>query len=149
MDVAAKFNLIPLNSKSKAATACSIKMCVPKQKQQYDVTPVSPITNLTISDFKNIALKDFSYEKNEPITEHSPYIEFFFDEKRVVVKKSSFCWLLRGDVHKLSNDRLLRVQASNGIRKINKPRAAKKITAAAAKKKKNILNVNLYRKRKY
>lgn len=103
-----------------------------------------PITNFSISDFKNIALKDYSLKKNEPITEDSPYIEFLFDTKRVVVKKSSFCWLLRGDAQKLSNDRLLRVQAN----KKNKPRAAKHITTVATKKK-ITLNANMHGKCKY
>lgn len=75
---------------------------------------------LAVSDLKNIALKNYAEKKANPITETSPYIELCFDSKRIVVKKTSLCWLLRpDDGPKLSNDRLLRVRASN-ISKENK-----------------------------
>lgn len=142
INMAAKFGLISKKS-TKAATTCNIKTSETKPIKRCEA-PVVPIRNFSISDFKNIALKDYSLKKNEPITEDSPYIEFLFDTKRVVVKKSSFCWLLRGDAQKLSNDRLLRVQAN----KKNKPRAAKHITTVATKKK-ITLNANMHGKCKY
>lgn len=149
IQTAVKFNLISIHSKSTAmsATNCQIKMCSLRQKKKCDVTPMLSIKNMCISDFKNIALKDYSYKKSEEITESSPYIEFVFESKRIVVKKSSFCWLLREDVHKLSNDRLLRVQANHDITKINKPRMTQKNATSAFKK--NKVFFKHYNQRKY
>lgn len=47
------------------------------------------------------------------IDEASPYTEIFRGKgKRLVVKKTSLCWLMRRDWQKISADRLRRVQAS-------------------------------------
>lgn len=42
----------------------------------------------TVSDFENIALKNYAEKKTEAITETSPYVELCFDSKRIVVKKN-------------------------------------------------------------
>lgn len=63
---------------------------------------------------RTIQLKN--YAKNfagEKIEETSSYVELFSDENiRIVVKKSSLCWLLRKDYTRISSDRLVRVQMS-------------------------------------
>lgn len=66
---------------------------------------------LKLSNFDGLTLKDFSVSKN-CIDENSPFVEIKFDDniKRIVVKKSSFCWLLRKDWQRMSSDRLRRVQ---------------------------------------
>lgn len=49
---------------------------------------------------------------DQEIPDTSPYVEVFYDGiKRIVVKKSSLCWVLRPPAMKLSSDRLRRVQA--------------------------------------
>lgn len=60
---------------------------------------------------KNIALKDYSSElSNRVIDEKSPYVVIHDDNKKIIVKKTSWCWLLRKDYHKISSDRLERVK---------------------------------------
>lgn len=69
---------------------------------------------LKLVDLKNIQLKN--YEKNvssDAIDTTSPYVEIVCDDgKRIVVRKTSLCWLLGSDCRKMSCDRLLRVRYS-------------------------------------
>lgn len=125
INTAVKFNLISsrasVNTKQKA-TACHINKYTPKKTNVSETNSRSqpmPLKKLTVSDFKNIALTNYAEKTITPITETSPYTELIFDSKRVVVKKTSFCWLLRDDVTKMSNDRLLRVRTIADIKKIN------------------------------
>lgn len=63
--------------------------------------------------FKNIQLKNFSDKLNEEINATGPYVEILTDDgQRIVVKKTSLCWLWSPESKKLSSDRLLRVQYS-------------------------------------
>lgn len=123
---AIKFKLISsrtTEATKRKTTACHINEYIPKKTNNSKAVPHSqaiPMKQLAVSDLKNIALKNYAEKKANPITETSPYIELCFDSKRIVVKKTSLCWLLRpDDGPKLSNDRLLRVRASN-ISKENK-----------------------------
>lgn len=65
-----------------------------------------------IIQLKNIALKNFAdkfLDKN--VVENCPFVEVYSNSiKRIVVKKTSFCWMLRNDYAKLSSDRLERVK---------------------------------------
>lgn len=63
-------------------------------------------------DLKNIQLKDFSNQpKQNVIVEKSPYAEIRSARgKRIIVKKTSLCWLLRKESQKVSRDRLVRVR---------------------------------------
>lgn len=149
---AIKFNLISATSTAvtiQRATSCQVKAYTPKAEKITKYIPSLPTKTFSVSDFKNIALKNYAEKKSEPITETSPYLEFHFDLKRIVVKKTSFCWLLRNDVAKLSNDRLLRVQTG-----IDSKRKNKKPKAKQTKKNFDVSQVNgfkftLHRKCKY
>lgn len=60
---------------------------------------------------KSIQLKNFADKfKLRVVTPESSYVEIINSRKRMVVKKTSLCWLLRRDYVKLSSDRLKRVQ---------------------------------------
>lgn len=60
---------------------------------------------------KSIMLKNYD---GKLIHEKSPFVEICYNsKKKFVVKKTSFCWMLRKDSLKLSSDRLLRVQMSD------------------------------------
>lgn len=63
---------------------------------------------------KGTKLKNYAHKfAGKQISEESPFVEICNDEaKRIVVKKSSLCWLLREDPGKLSSDRLQRVRGS-------------------------------------
>lgn len=65
----------------------------------------------------HVTLIDYSEKFMDVPNEQSIYVEVFCGphHKRKVIKKSSLCWLLREDTHKLSNDRLQRVRT--GLRK--------------------------------
>lgn len=97
-----------------------------------NTVPITTTKQLQLSDLSSICLKIFP-EKTE-IEESSPFVELLFENQshRVVVKKTSLCWLLRKDWQKLSNDRLKRVQCSNKIVKIS---ARNKLKLKLRKKK--------------
>lgn len=63
---------------------------------------------------KNIQLKDFSDKfENKCVEENSPYVEVYRSTtKRIIVRKTSFCWMLRNDYAKISSDRLERVKSN-------------------------------------
>lgn len=97
----------------------------------------------TLSQLRALTLKNYASNFIDEIPEISPYVEVYNDgEKRVVVKKSSLCWLLREDPGKLSSDRIERVkgimshktnkkkkQVVKKIYKLNrKPRLLKRLT---------------------
>lgn len=107
-----------------------------------------PIKTLTLSDFKNIALKNYSDRKFEPITETSPYIELVYGTKRIVVKKTSLCWLLQEDLVKMSNDRLMRVRAEIHSNKVNSKAKSKRARMCTVKPKKKF-KMTLRRSCKY
>lgn len=66
----------------------------------------------TLPDIKNIQLKDYTGKyAHEVVDETSPFVEMYnVTGRRTLVKKTSLCWLLRGESQKLSSDRLQRVQ---------------------------------------
>lgn len=63
----------------------------------------------------SIALKNYADNfGSEELEETVSFVEVFRDDEinmRIIVKKTSFCWLLRGDHVRLSSDRLERVKA--------------------------------------
>lgn len=78
-----------------------------KIMKNINITPIDP------PNFNNIQLKNFADKLHGEILATGPYVEIITDDnKRVVVKKMSLCWLWRAESKKLSNDRLLRVQYS-------------------------------------
>lgn len=115
IDTAKNFNI---TTNMKQATQCHVKPFTLKKEVEPKMIPARPNTKtLTVSDFRNIALKNYAEKKGAEITETSPYLEFNFGVKRIVVKKTSFCWLLRSDVKKLSNDRQLKFRTDNDSNK--------------------------------
>lgn len=86
----------------------------------------------------SIALKNYAYKfGDEELEETASFVEVFRNDEmniRIIVKKTSFCWLLRGDHVRLSSDRLERVKADmkmknkmhNSPRKIPMKRLNKK-----------------------
>lgn len=71
--------------------------------------------------FEHINLKNFAEKFNDnDIDENSGFVEVFINiHKRIIVKKTSLCWLLRNDYAKLSSDRLERVKENNRNEKNN------------------------------
>lgn len=78
--------------------------------------------------FKYVQFKNFADEFNDvDIDEKSGFVEVFSSpDKRIVVKKTSLCWLLRSDSAKLSSDRLERVKGSKKFRVYNLRTLSKK-----------------------
>lgn len=91
--------------------------------------------------FKKIVLKNYATKlQNFAVDETSPYVEVPGTwNKRIVLKKSSLCWLLRDDYCKLSSDRLERVKVANGKvkRRRNTEQTKKKRNYFSHKYKKN------------
>lgn len=116
-ELALDFNLITSDDlKEEDLLYCKIKPIL-KSQQMQRVTDPKPLIQkkpLKISDFNGITLKNFAAKKNS-IDKISSFVELEFNDKakRVVVKKSSFVWLLRKDCQRISSDRLRRVQAAN------------------------------------
>lgn len=112
---------IGLLGKKEASNAkiyeCKINPHLPKDsvKKQRKPQPNSPEEkNKILMQLHSTLLKNYSEKfENKCIDETSPYTEIFREKgKRLVVKKTSLCWLLRKDWQKISADRLQRVQAS-------------------------------------
>lgn len=91
--------------------ACRINPYSPKPTSKIAPKKTLIPKLLKLSNFDGLTLKNFSFTKN-CIDEKSQFVELKFDNntKRIVVKKSSFVWLLRKDWHRMSSDRLRRVQ---------------------------------------
>lgn len=75
-------------------------------------------------DLKNIQLKNFDGKyRTSDMSEAGPYVKIVCtDDKEILVKKTSLCWLLGTDSVKLSNDRLLRVRSPTPITTTKKNR---------------------------
>lgn len=122
---------------------CRIKPLVGQNQidQECEEAPRTPPQTLSI--LGNIQMTDYSNKFPEKPNETSSYIEIFCgpNRKRMVVKKTSLCWLLREDTYKLSSDRLMRVRSvcrknvKSTVRIKKKP--SKKIKFNIYKKKKN------------
>lgn len=96
--------------KINAHTISTAKVTRKKQCLQLN----SERKSYVLPDMKNIQLKDYTGKyKRKNIGERSPYVEMQnTDGKRILVKKTSLCWLLREESQKLSSDRLQRVKYS-------------------------------------
>lgn len=68
----------------------------------------------------------------EEVSDKSPYVEVYrSNERRIVIKKTSICWLLRKDCSKLSSDCLIRVRSET------QQRSKKKFTHRKTKRTNN------------
>lgn len=96
----------PINFKTNIKNTCDSTE-VAKQNILETIARMRAAASLTtLKNYaKNFAKKD--------ILETSSFVEIYnVGKKRMVVKKSSLCWLLRGDSGKLSSDRILRVRGA-------------------------------------
>lgn len=93
--------------------SCPLSSLQPKDKKTPEVkTDQIPISDAVFYP-KAIGLRSFCNKfRDKNIPEDSPYVEVHCKKmEKCVIKKTSFCWLLRTDFCKLSSDRMLRVQA--------------------------------------
>lgn len=109
---AKKFNLI--DNRSAKNIECKINphtATSSKLKKSQEVLAPNRVNTKQL-DISNIKLKDYTGNlKNLDIDETSPYVAIVqHSGVRAIIKKTSLCWLLRGDCEKVSSDRLLRVR---------------------------------------
>lgn len=122
---ATKLGLIANKKKYQSDYPCQIKSTVEVKLQQTKSKPEASSDNtralsykLKFADLKNIQLKNYANVSSDAIDTTSMYVEVVCDDgKRIVVKKTSLCWLLGPDCRKMSSDRLLRVRYTNPISK--------------------------------
>lgn len=111
-ETATKLGLI--SSTKPRPMFCRIKPYTPKCikiTQQMKSLSINKKTAPKMPDSRNIQLKDYS-GKLKNIDERSPYVLLdSVKEKKVIVRKTSLCWLLRHESRKLSSDRLVRVRS--------------------------------------
>lgn len=118
---AKRLGLIEANNNKQQSCECKIKPAKPKtvfktkQTHPYksDDDDIDSI-QLTANDLKNIQLKNYAHKvKPADVDGTGPYVKInCSNNKQIVVKKTSFCWLLGTDVIQLSSDRQLRVMHS-------------------------------------
>lgn len=120
ISTATKIGLIKPNETKQQSYGCKIKPFTSTNakrvntKNAHKSCPVlNPIT-FTASDLKNIQLKNYSIKVNpDDIIPTGPYVKIkSTNERIIVVKKTSLCWLFAKEQKKLSNDRPLRVMTS-------------------------------------
>lgn len=114
---AKKIGLIEGNVVSVENYECQIKPATPtttsrlKKKQFIENKIGINSLQLTMCDLKNIKLINYVNKvKPDGIDGNGPYVEIRNSKnKKMLVKKTSLCWLLGNESKKLSSDRLLRV----------------------------------------
>lgn len=113
---AKKFGLISKERETQKDYVCKIQPYSPKpQRTELTAEPTIKHTRqFQLKDLKNIQLKDWTGKiKQTVIDKSSLYTEVrCTNGKKILVKKSSLCWLLNPDQNKLSSDRLQRVRFS-------------------------------------
>lgn len=121
---AKKNGLIGIKKSKNVDISCKVLPYVPKKKtksRKQNHTLSSDEKNHLLSRLKvQLLLSSGSIKShanifaNEPIPEKCPYVEvdknIINKKKRLVLKKTFVCWLLRKHLGKLSSDRLQRVQ---------------------------------------
>lgn len=112
---AKKLGLITAKRPQQTIFNCKINTIITQAiRKKKTLPPKNDMESFELPNLKNIQLKDFStkFALND-IDMRSPYVELHSATgKRIVVKKSSLCWLLRDESQKLSSDRLQRVKYS-------------------------------------
>lgn len=100
-------------------------------RKKATVSSVLPYANQNmwsriLSYMRAISLRNFAVKfDGQDVEPNRPYVEIPNDIKRIVVKKTTLCWLLRSDHVKLSSDRLERVKAVCGTKKLTLKRNSK------------------------
>lgn len=106
--------------------ACNINAYVNKQPKQciYDTLKRNRFHIEHKIRLDKVVLKNFADRfVGKNVDNYSPYIEIYRNSetgKRIIVKKTSFIWLIRNDPLRLSSDRLERVKARATKLKIKK-----------------------------
>lgn len=101
--------------------SCKLKPYTKKRIVNKNTAQTSNGTNIarnfihTMLHMGSIALKNYADKfGDDKLEETESFVEVFRSDEnsiRIIVKKTSFCWLLRGDNVRLSTDRLERVKA--------------------------------------
>lgn len=122
---ATKLGLIEITNSVDEKCMCKINPLVfQNQTNEFQKRQVVPSVDsksnafeFKLADLENIELKNFDGKyKASDMSEAGPYVEIVCaDDKKILVKKTSLCWLLGTDCVKLSDDRLLRVRAATTI----------------------------------
>lgn len=91
---------------------------------------ISEKPSLKMPNLQNIQLKDYTGKLNKThIDERSSYAEIrSATGKKILVRKTSLCWLLRKESRKVSSDRLLRVRNHSSKKHSSIPRNPNKTT---------------------
>lgn len=114
--VAIKLGLITKRDSQRKKLECKSNPYKPKlscvTKRMKSLTISDETTTMKMPDPRNIQLKDyFGKLQNNDIGEKSPYTVLHCSSgKKVIVRKTSLCWLMARETNKLSSDRLIRVQ---------------------------------------
>lgn len=111
---AKKFGLISNKHKNQTNFVCKIQPFTSKNKTTQQLPPIQHTQPLQLKTLRNIQLKDWTGKlKQSVVDDASIYTEIICsNHKKIVVRKSSLCWLLNPDPKKLSSDRLQRVRFS-------------------------------------
>lgn len=119
----------------------------------YKPTPSSPepkqSRNRCEIQLDKVKLKNFADQfVAEEVDELSSFVEIFRNKKgkRIIIKKTSFIWLLRNDPTRLSSDRLQRVMASIKIKIKKKTKVHSTIHKYLGRKMKRKKNARVYLK---
>lgn len=113
---ALEFGLIRKNQIKNFDFACKIPPYSAKQKKSKNLNKHDVVNRDTsyLRLLTNVALKNYAYKfDDEVISQTSPYVELpMIKTGRLIVKKTSLCWLLRKDYARISSDRLERVKST-------------------------------------
>lgn len=112
---ATKFGLVTKANTQRLKIECKINPYTPKLNcvsKRMKSLSISNKSTMKMPDPRNIQLKDYSGKLNNiDVEERSPYaILYRANGKKVIVRKTSLCWLMAAESRKLSSDRLIRVQ---------------------------------------
>lgn len=110
---AVRMGLMEKRNIRKFDFTCQVQPISIKETGRTINLPDSMPASLNMCIPKMLALKNFVNKfMNDVVPENSTFVEIECQQmKRLIIKKTSFCWLLRTDYAKLSSDRLMRVQA--------------------------------------
>lgn len=117
MEDAVSLGLLQKN-KNQSQIECAVppyKLPKNKQKLQHMFNDDEFIEEIMLC-LRSTTLKNFANKFDENgVDISSPFVDIPNEDRRVIIKKTSLCWLLRKTTPKLSSDRLERVKFNGGI----------------------------------
>lgn len=122
---ALQIKLIEKNQVVNFDYSCKIPLYAdnPKKRKKFHANKILPIHSeeYYLNLLSSVELKNYANKfDGKTVPETSPYVELPIDEKeRLIVKKTSLCWLLRKDCSWVSRDRLERIK-NNTKRRIKR-----------------------------